>query len=197
MELQRRASDAGLDWLTATTLHPGVVDTDLWRYVVGEGRLAKMKDGRDGMVGSLALGATRLFAKTPEEGASTQVYLAATTDDVAKGAFYEEMKEKADLPWFATDGAKARALWDASEGLSRIRFDLTAVVATTDGAATLYLGDKEWGKLSPLDGEWKLLFTTDTAEAFIIDYYNNKTKNITKNMYRHPLHGCRRCRRRR
>ncbi len=28
-ELQRRASDAGLDWLTAATLHPGVVDTDL------------------------------------------------------------------------------------------------------------------------------------------------------------------------
>ena len=134
-ELQRRASDAGLDWLTAATLHPGVVDTDLWRYVVGEERLAKMKDGRDGFAGSLALGATRLFAKTPEEGASTQVYLAATTDDVAKGAFYEEMKEKEDLPWFAVDGAKARALWDASEELGRVRFDLTAVVPTTDGAA--------------------------------------------------------------
>ncbi|KAL3805003.1 hypothetical protein ACHAW5_007978, partial [Stephanodiscus triporus] len=37
-------------------------------------------------LGSLALGATRLFAKTPEEGASTQVYLAATSDAVVKGA---------------------------------------------------------------------------------------------------------------
>jgi hypothetical protein len=33
------------------------------------------------------------------------------------------------------DGAKARALWDASEELGRVRFDLTAVVPTTDGAA--------------------------------------------------------------
>ena len=44
-----------------------------------------MKDGRD-RLGSLALGATHLFAKTPEEGASTQVYLAATSDAVVKGA---------------------------------------------------------------------------------------------------------------
>ena len=45
------------------------------------------------------------------------------------------MKEKEDLPWFAMDGAKARALWDVSEELGRVRFDLTAVVPTMDGAA--------------------------------------------------------------
>ncbi len=31
---------------------------------------------------------------------------------------------------------------------------------------TLYLGDKEWGNLSPLDGEWKLLFTTAADATF-------------------------------
>jgi hypothetical protein len=99
-------SDARLDWLTATMLHPG--NTNLWRYIVGEERLAKMKDGRG--LGSLALGTTQLFSKTPEERASTQGYLAATSNNVIKGAFYEEMKEKGDLLWFTKDDAKARAL---------------------------------------------------------------------------------------
>jgi hypothetical protein len=52
---------------TAMAFHPGVVNTNLWQYVVGEERLGEMKDGRG--LGSLALGATQLFAKTPEEGA--------------------------------------------------------------------------------------------------------------------------------
>ncbi|KAL3773154.1 hypothetical protein ACHAW5_006069 [Stephanodiscus triporus] len=47
-ELQRRADDA----------HPGVVGTDLWRYVVGEGRLARMKDGRDRASTQVCLAAT-------------------------------------------------------------------------------------------------------------------------------------------
>ena len=83
-QFQRRASDAGLDWLTAATL------LRAWSIPIS----------------------ARLFAKTPREGASTQVY-----------------------PWFAMDEAKARALRDASEELGRVRFDLTAVVPTTDGAA--------------------------------------------------------------
>lgn len=131
-ELQRRSNDANLDWLTAITLHPGVVNTDLWRYIVGEERLRKMKEG--GGFGQLALGATRLIAKTPEEGASTQVFLAATSDDdIVKGAFYDEMKVNTNLPWFARDDVKGRALWDASEKLSGVRFVLGAA-ATTIGA---------------------------------------------------------------
>jgi NAD(P)-dependent dehydrogenase (short-subunit alcohol dehydrogenase family) len=122
-ELQRRADESNLDWLTATTLHPGVVNTDLWRYIVGEERLARMKEG--GGLGRLAMGATRLVAKTPEEGASTQVFLAATgDDDIVKGAFYDEMKVNANLPSFARDDAKATALWDASERLGGVRFIL-------------------------------------------------------------------------
>jgi hypothetical protein len=37
-----------------------------------------------------------LLAKMPEEGASMQGYLTTTSDDVVKGAFYKEMKEKWD-----------------------------------------------------------------------------------------------------
>ncbi len=60
-----------------------------------------MKDGRG--LGLLALGATWLLAKMPEEGALTQGYLAAMSNDVIKGAFCVEMKEKGDLPWFTKD----------------------------------------------------------------------------------------------
>jgi hypothetical protein len=107
-EMKRHTSDARLDWHTATMLHLGIVNTNLWWYVVQKERLAKMKDDRG--LGPLALGGTRLFAKTPEEGASRQGYLATTSNDVVKGAFYKEMKEKEDLPWFTKDNTKVKAL---------------------------------------------------------------------------------------
>ncbi len=107
-EVKPRASGARLNWHTAITLHPGIVDTNLWRCVVVEERLQTMKDGRD--LGLLALGAMRLFAKTLEEGALMQGYLAAMSDNVVKGAFYKEMKEKRDLPWFTKDDTEARVL---------------------------------------------------------------------------------------
>jgi NAD(P)-dependent dehydrogenase (short-subunit alcohol dehydrogenase family) len=144
-ELQRRADDADLDWLSATTLHPGVVNTDLWRYIVGEERLSKMKEGRG--LGRLAMGVTRLIAKTPEEGASTQVFLAATSDDdIVKGAFYDEMKVNTNLPSFAKDVATARALWDASEKLGGVRFVLGT--ATTIGAEAVISTDESSGDAS-------------------------------------------------
>ncbi len=59
----------------------------------------------------LTLGATWLFAKMLEEGASTQGYLAAMSDNVIKGAIYKEMmKEKENLPWFTKDNTKVRVL---------------------------------------------------------------------------------------
>ncbi len=107
-ELKRCPSDARLDSLMAKVIHPGVINTNLWRYAVGKERLAKIKDGRG--MGLLALDATRLFAKTPEEGPSMQGHLAATSNNVVKGAFYKEMKEKGDLPLFTKDDKKAREL---------------------------------------------------------------------------------------
>jgi hypothetical protein len=69
-KLKHHASNARLNWLTATTLHPGLINSNLWRYVEGEERLAKMKNGQG--LWLLALGATLLFAKRPEEGALMQ-----------------------------------------------------------------------------------------------------------------------------
>ena len=128
-ELQKKANNAGLDWLTTVSLHPGVVNTDLWRYIVGEERLADIKSQDTPSLESLALSATSLFTLSPEQGANTQIYLAAT-DDLAKGAFYEEMKEKTNMPSFAKDEAKASELWKISEELAGIKFDLTMSVNT-------------------------------------------------------------------
>ena len=143
-ELQRKADEAGLDWFTAVTLHPGVVNTDLWRYIVGEEKLAKIKEQDTVSLESLALSATSLFTKTPEQGASTQVFL-ASNDDLVKGAFYDEMKEKTNLPAFAKDEAKAKALWDVSEELAGIKFDLaqTAEIEIVDSTTEADEADDE------------------------------------------------------
>ncbi len=103
-----RIQYARLNFLTATTLRLGVVDNNLWRYVVGEEWLEIMKDGWS--LGLLALDAMWLFAKTPEEGVLTQEYLATMSNNVIKGAIHKEMKEKGDLPWFTKDNTKARVL---------------------------------------------------------------------------------------
>mmetsp|Transcript_2510 Transcript_2510/g.5330 ORF Transcript_2510/g.5330 Transcript_2510/m.5330 type:complete len:462 (-) Transcript_2510:35-1420(-) len=134
-ELQRKASSTGNDWLTTVALHPGVVNTDLWRYIVGEDKLKEIKTQDNVSIESLALSATSLFTKTPEEGASTQIFL-AVNDNLVKGAFYEEMKEKTNLPKFAKDEDKAKALWEVSEELGGVQFDLVSVVASEEADVT-------------------------------------------------------------
>jgi len=124
-ELQKRANDAGLEWLTSVSLHPGVVNTDLWRYLVGEERLEAMKSSDNSMsVESFVANLTSLFTLTPEQGANTQIYLCAE-EGLTKGAFYEDMKRKKNVPPYARDLGKARALWEESERLGGVQFDLT------------------------------------------------------------------------
>ena len=82
---------------------------------------------------SFALNAASIFTKTVPEGASTQIFLATGADGtLRKGAFYEDMKEKKNLPKFAKDEEKARALWDISEELGGIKFDLATLTAKKD-----------------------------------------------------------------
>jgi NAD(P)-dependent dehydrogenase (short-subunit alcohol dehydrogenase family) len=133
-ELQKKADAAGLDWLTTVSLHPGVVNTDLWRYIVGEDKLQKLKETDAFSIESLALSATTLFTKTPEQGANTQVFLAAGADGkLVKGAYYDEMKVK-DKLWFMKDENKAQVLWDLSEELGGLTFDLTGLDDAVDAA---------------------------------------------------------------
>mmetsp|Transcript_30565 Transcript_30565/g.63051 ORF Transcript_30565/g.63051 Transcript_30565/m.63051 type:complete len:392 (+) Transcript_30565:213-1388(+) len=124
-ELQRRADAAGETWLTTVTLHPGVVNTDLWRYIVGEEKLTEMKSNGSNSIESIAMNVASLFTKTSAEGASTQVFLASeNASNLSKGAFYEEMKENRNILRYANDESKAKQLWEISEELGGVIFDV-------------------------------------------------------------------------
>ena len=124
-ELQRRAEAAGDSWLTVVSLHPGVVQTDLSRYIVGEEKWNALKTKGPSGVESVVLNSMALFLKTPSEGASTQVFLASGGEGtLKKGAYYSDMKTQ-NLPPFAKDEYKAKLLWEKSEELGGVKFDLS------------------------------------------------------------------------
>lgn len=122
MELQRRADAAGMTWLEAVALHPGVVGTNIWRdtYVAREAQ----NDARPSPMRALA---SRLFYNsvlTTEEGANSQVMLAAEKKAVARGAYYDEFGKVRELAPFARDAAKAKELWEVSEKMSGHAFNV-------------------------------------------------------------------------
>jgi NAD(P)-dependent dehydrogenase (short-subunit alcohol dehydrogenase family) len=128
-ELQRRARAAGRNW-TCTTLHPGVVRTDLARYMMPETTSAQ--SGRRTTAPSwwsrLALTGMSWFLKTPEQGATTQVWLASgapgTTvakDDIG-GRYFVDCQPQ-ELQWAATDEYAARRLWKESQERADIVYD--------------------------------------------------------------------------
>jgi NAD(P)-dependent dehydrogenase (short-subunit alcohol dehydrogenase family) len=120
-ELQRRADAAGIP-MTVTSLHPGGVNTDLARNMMG---------GEDAWYEKKSKGPTNAWEKvlqstinkallTPEEGAATQVFL-AIADTEEKGRFYSDLKPQ-KLPAFALDDKMAKALWERSEKLGGVKF---------------------------------------------------------------------------
>lgn len=116
-ELQRRANDVGLSWLTVVALHPGVVGTNLWTNTA----LAKGSKKK-----SLQSFASELFyskALSNEEGSNTQVMLSsADVSGISKGSYYDEFGSVVNLAPFARDEGKARELWEVSESLLDCKF---------------------------------------------------------------------------
>jgi len=118
-ELQRRANDAGLSWLTVVALHPGVVGTDLWNHTV------VAKGGKKNSVQAFTSGLFYKNVLTNEEGANTQVMLASSDrSGIGKGRYYDEFGKVVDLDPFARDERKARELWEVSENLSSCKFNV-------------------------------------------------------------------------
>lgn len=122
-ELQHRADKAGRP-IKTYTLHPGVVQTDLARNMMGAEKWESTK--KNGAKGwdSVVLSTISKFIKTVEDGASTQIYLAAS-DDLPQdgGEYFVDMKDTR-LAAFATDMDAAEKLWAASEKLGNIDFKL-------------------------------------------------------------------------
>lgn len=124
-ELQERANEAGKSW-TVTALHPGAVATDLGRYLVGEAKWNDMKENGMSFQDKLLFVPLSKFTKTVEDGASTQIFLAADQsvgDNKAGGKYFIDCKAK-ELKSPAIDMDKAKQLWTVSEELGGVKFDL-------------------------------------------------------------------------
>jgi NAD(P)-dependent dehydrogenase (short-subunit alcohol dehydrogenase family) len=133
-ELQRRLLQASHsnnkynnNTITVVSLHPGAVATDLGRYFVGgEDQWNRMKT-KDGLSWSeqLVFGTLAKFTKTVEEGASTQVFLAADPSvSDHKGSYYMDCQVVASGGQPPVDFDQAKALWAASEQMTGITYEL-------------------------------------------------------------------------
>ena len=128
-EMQVRALQSK-EWsnLRIVSLHPGAVQTDLARYIIGEEKFNTMK-ANGGQYTSwtdkLLMEGLAKFVKTVQEGASTQIYLSSVIDDevLRPGGYYSDGKVMQVLP-FAHDEGKAKELWTISEKLSGVKFNL-------------------------------------------------------------------------
>lgn len=131
-ELQKRASKSeAYNTLRVYSLHPGAVQTDLARYLIGEEKFQSMKEnGFDNWKDKFLMEGLAKFVKTVEEGASTQVYLAATLSSsnavgggASGGKFFSDGKVT-KVNGYATDEGKGETLWDISEKLAGVKFEL-------------------------------------------------------------------------
>jgi NAD(P)-dependent dehydrogenase (short-subunit alcohol dehydrogenase family) len=103
-ELARRLEGTGV---TANALHPGYVNTQIFRV--------------KGFAGWLMRRAADLFAITPEQGAQTSIYLATSPEvEGITGKYFVKQKPAPSSP-ASHDDATARRLWEVSESLTGLR----------------------------------------------------------------------------
>lgn len=133
LELQERIrATPGLRG-SAVSLHPGVVQTDLARYLTGgvgagDTRPSETTSVPDKGVGALLKKALDAVVLPVEKGANTQVYLAAAAEaggDLAStpALYYDDMKATAPNG-AASDAELAHKLWALSERLTGVKIQL-------------------------------------------------------------------------
>jgi len=136
LELERRlAANPGLKG-SAVTLHPGVVQTDLARYIVGgmpaeDTRLSETAPPPASAFDKFMKAALDNVLLTPEAGANTQVYLSSGADlppgaglgDLPGGLFYDKMRP-VDATGTARDPVLAAQLWELSEKLTGMEMQI-------------------------------------------------------------------------
>ena len=147
-ELQRRANAAGMqEWFTTVSLEPGIVATNIWRYLVGKDPRPSPQKG-DNDTDTVDISSTaipggkliqwlvsnlfyRILTKT-EMGANTQIWLSSESQHgsdgnhilIEAGCHYDGNMQKKELKDFAQDAVKARLLWKKSEECAGIKFTL-------------------------------------------------------------------------
>jgi retinol dehydrogenase 12 len=100
-ELARQLAGTGV---TANALHPGFVNTKIFRA--------------DGFIGWLLRRSADLFAISPEEGAKTSVYLATSPEVEDVTGKYFVKQQIASSSAASQDDAAARRLWEVSEKMT-------------------------------------------------------------------------------
>ena len=103
-ELARRAP-----YVASNALHPGVVATELGRYLLPEGGLEAISWWQRPFMEVL-----RKFALTPEQGARTSIYLASSSEvEGVTGRYFDACRERQSGAQ-SRDIATAKRLWDIS-----------------------------------------------------------------------------------
>ncbi|GBP19268.1 Retinol dehydrogenase 14 [Eumeta japonica] len=107
MELARRLEGTGI---TANCLHPGIVDTGIWRNVPAP------------LSWSLYI-INKCFFKTPEQGCQTSVML-AVDEKLAKvsGKYFSDCQESS-VSTSASDMNKAKKMWEICEKMVQLKDD--------------------------------------------------------------------------
>jgi NAD(P)-dependent dehydrogenase (short-subunit alcohol dehydrogenase family) len=96
-------------------MHPGIVDTQLIRYVFPQGISSNKPAVFPGIRSTII---KLLGLKTPEEGASTAVFLASAPEmEGVTGGYYEDSRRKSPSAR-AVDSRLAYELWRVSEELT-------------------------------------------------------------------------------
>lgn len=91
-----------------------------------------MKSGNGNLVATLLSNVFSTFLQTPEEGATTQIWLAARADQESKinvrGEYLSDCKIQT-LGDYATNAAAAERLWKESEEKSQVDFFSSKILA--------------------------------------------------------------------
>ena len=99
-ELARQLHGTGV---TANCVHPGAVRSGLGK--------------QNGWLGKLTTALLGPFFQSPEQGASTSIYVATSPDvEGVSGKYFAKCRELEPKPW-AKDDAAAKQLWDVSRQL--------------------------------------------------------------------------------
>ena len=99
-ELARQLQGTGV---TANCVHPGAVRSGLGK--------------QNGWLGKLTTALVGPFFQSPEQGASTSIYVATSPDvEGVSGKYFAKCRELEPKPW-AKDEAAAKQLWDVSRQL--------------------------------------------------------------------------------
>ncbi|BBN08903.1 hypothetical protein MPTK1_4g15420 [Marchantia polymorpha subsp. ruderalis] len=132
LELAERSKRLGLP-VISNSMHPGVVDTQLIRYVFPQGLRKEGASESTGLDFLRPLIMKVFGLRTAEEGASTAIFLASSPEATRSGLYYEDSKPfNVGFIKKSVDQQLASRLWDVSVELTGAADALAALSLCKD-----------------------------------------------------------------